>query len=202
MRFASCDSFYSWYKDIHIDQRTFSEVITEGSQKFRIDMDEKVEDVELLYNKVLRILEDIGLRGPKVLVYDIETSLHMVLANYLFPSHMHCNAIADILSKGIDIDKGVYKAVQHFRIEGCTKIGQRRWKRRMWEDVNMMNFHKGIISDRRGTKEVTLPIPRSVGRLSHGTDICGIPRCLKIRWKSGGMIALDRVHPPSVSQGP
>ena len=57
--FASCDSFYLWYKDIHIDQRTFSEVIIEGPQKFRIDIDKKVEDVELLYNKVLRTLEDI-----------------------------------------------------------------------------------------------------------------------------------------------
>ena len=57
-RFTSCNSFYSWYKDIHIDQRTFSEVITEGPQKFRIGIDEKVEDVELLYNTVLRILED------------------------------------------------------------------------------------------------------------------------------------------------
>ena len=194
-RFTSFNSFYSWYKDIYINQRTFSEVITEGPQKFRIDIDEKVEDVELLYNRVLRILEDMGLRGPKVLLYDIETLLHVVLTNYLFPSHMDCNTIADILSEEIDIDRGVYKAVQHFRIEGCTKMGQRRWKRRMWEDVNLMNFHEGIISDRRGTKEVTLSIPRNVGRPPQGTDAYGILRCFKIRWKSGSMIALDRVHP-------
>ena len=122
--------FYSWYKDIHVDQRTFSEVITEGPQKFRIDIDEKVGDVGLLYLRVLRILENMGLRYPKILVYDIETSLHMVLTNYLFPSHMRCNAIADILSKEANIDLGVYKSVQHFRI-GCTKMGERRWKRRM-----------------------------------------------------------------------
>src|SRR3979490_972406 len=82
IKFESCDSFYSWYRHIPDCQKIFFEVIREGFQKFRIDIDERVDDIDSLISRVRTILSTYGLDNPKILLYDIKTSYHIVLSNY------------------------------------------------------------------------------------------------------------------------
>jgi hypothetical protein len=134
-------------------------------------------------------------------VFDIETSYHVVLTNYFFASHDRCKAIAVYLSSKIrGMDLGVYGRTQHFRLEGCTKYGQRRWKVRMDSDTSRDNYHEGVITSSRGTKigDITLPVPRlsrdKIVGMSSGVDISTYPEFV-VRRSEGDLIILDRVVP-------
>lgn len=196
LMFESCDSFYSWYRHIPDIQKTFFEVIREGTQKFRIDIDDYVEDIDFLVSRVRTMFLAYGLENPRILLYDIEKSYHLVLSNYSFISNKHCESLARIILKEFNIDMGVYKKTQHFRIEGCTKYGQKRWKRRVGRTLTSESFHEGIISDVRNTNKIMSElIPRVYNNeVGKRADI-GVPLDFKIRRTEGHVVFLDRIRP-------
>jgi hypothetical protein len=195
IKFDSCNSFYTWYKDVPAFEKCFFEVIRDGRQKFKIDIDEKVKDISSYVCKIRSILEECGIGGAKMIIFDIETSYHIVVSNYFFNSYRHCKLLAMALSREIKMDMGVYSRVQHFRIEGCTKPGQRRWKKRMYGTVSIENFHEGIISHTEGTKLANMAIESSIPRRVYHTVVSGIPPDFKIRFKEGSLTVLDRTRP-------
>jgi len=200
IKFDSCDSFFSWYQSIPKDKRTFFEVIREGWQKFRVDIDERVENIDLISDRIKIILKMYGIKLPKIIVFDIETSYHLVLSNYVL-SQYHCKMLAGVISKVVNIDMGVYSKLQHFRIEGNTKYGQRRWKERTREPLNLENFHEGVITSRRNTRIVQIFIPMEINVQVKGINVGeNIPRGFKIRKTVHNMVILDRVRPTYCNQ--
>ena len=201
MKFDSCDSFFTWSKDIHPNEKTFYEVVWNDEQKFRVDLDYKVDNIDFVAQRLSTILEELGLENPNVIGYDIETSAHMVVTNYRFPSHRYCEGIARIVSSFIDLDMGVYKNVQHFRVEGSTKYGQRRWKERLGSLVSFDNFREGALSDTRNTTMsiILTKIPKRITSTSHDVSE-KVPRGFRIRSVDGPLILLDRKFPTFCDQ--
>lgn len=198
LKFDSCESFYLWYSDMPQYQKSFFELIREHEQKFRIDIDEKVDDIYALRELITKKFIQVGIDDPKLLIYDIEKSYHMVLTNYSFPTYNHCKYLGFLVSEIYNIDTGVYSSIQHFRIEGCTKYGENRWKKRMANiPTNIENFHEGIISSTKNVQSVTFTIPQlsPVDTISNNRNNGIIPLGFKIRWKDGLLVVLDRVYP-------
>jgi hypothetical protein len=155
-KFVSCASFYYWSRQIPAEEMTFSEVVKEGKQKFRLDIDEKVANINEVVRKVKLCLSELKVADPVLLVFDIEKSYHIVLTNYYFDTNCQCKRIASCLAVALGVtflDLGVYNKLQHFRLEECTKFGERRWKRRIGSVCSSKNFHEGVVSDTVGTKK-------------------------------------------------
>ena len=208
MKFISHLTFYSWFITVPDNERTLSEVILHehGGQKFRVDIDENVDNIDFVEEKIKTMLTNIGIEKPSLLVFDIETSYHIVLTNYYFMSNRQCRTLAMYLATEISgIDTGIYNKLQHFRLEGCTKYGQTRWKRRTRGTMTMNNFHEGVISSIEDTKVCTIIIPDnkkpkniSRSRMS-SVEISSYPE-FSIRWTSGHLVVLDRISPSYCKQ--
>lgn len=158
-----CDTveeFYAHYLTKDPSSRMYNEVINDkfSPQKLKIDIDGRIGDDEMTYllkiiRKLFRYLTTII---PEMLVYDISTSHHIIVANFCFTAAC-CEMLASVICEKVSkryptvaslIDIGVYKKVQMFRIEGSTKYGQRRWK--YFAGTKKLSsleiFKKGIIS--------------------------------------------------------
>lgn len=148
LRFDSFEDFECWYAKLSPSMRTISEVVTADMRKLVLDIDSPkgpAFDRLLMYDFEKHItsrihevffLLDIG--APDVAVYSMcsaeKLSYHAVVSNFTF-SAQTCLGLCSIISLGqaweCCADMGVYKGVQFIRIEGSTKYGERRWKRRL-----------------------------------------------------------------------
>lgn len=152
----SIDDFYRHYTRLHPSQRVYNEVIYEGRQKFRLDIDAKVENIREIICVLKDILHDItrGKKRFRIHVYDIQTSYHVIVSGIAFESSGSCQMVANLVLDRIKnnadaIDVCVYKSLQMFRLEGATKFQQQRWKYR-GDRTRLTNsltkFKEGIIS--------------------------------------------------------
>lgn len=157
-----CDTveeFYRHYSRKEPHSRMYNEVIN-GTQKFKLDIDGRIDTNAMEY--VLRTIRKLFRKltkkcKPEILVYNISTSHHIIVANICFPSAMCCEMLATAISEKVSkkfptaaslMDIGVYKQIQMFRVEGSTKYKQRRWK--YLEDTTELSsletFKKGIVT--------------------------------------------------------
>jgi predicted nucleic acid-binding Zn-ribbon protein len=195
MKFESVESFFLWLSGVPEGERTFSEVIRPDNQKFKIDIDEKVDNIEEEVEKIKKVLISMGIKDPKLLVFDIERSYHVVMSNYCLQSYLHCKYVASIISKVVKIDEGVYSRLQHFRIEGCTKFKELRWKKRVESNLDLENFNEGVVGCLKNTEILVMKerIPTIRRKLSTGCN--AVPEAFKERWRKGDLIVLDRTCP-------
>jgi hypothetical protein len=193
LKFDSCYSFFYWYQEIREKQRTFNEVIFSGKQKFKIDIDEYPDDIDRILDCIKDILFELGISNPNLIVYDIETSYHIVLSNYFFTSNIHCRYLADKISTKVNIDTVVYKKVQHFRVEESTKYGELRWKRRLGKKFDISSFTQGVISNIVDCEHADINIFPMPKKVSGGSNFDGtVPSGFIIRKRIGNMIVLNR----------
>lgn len=223
MKFVSSETFYSWMiTTVPENERTFSEVITNdnnnGKQKFRLDVDGKNMAIDEIERITRTVFHGIGIKNAQLLSFDIKTSYHIVLINYNFISNDICKILAtyieNIISRKIPnpgIDCSVYNHTQHFRLEGCTKYGQMRWKVRIGDTpLKYENFHQGVISNLNDTTTIDLPNfstliknpkPHLFKRDKKTKRPIGdYPPEYTIRWTNNDLIALDRISPSFCNQ--
>ena len=160
--FDSWKCFEIWYKSLSINERTFSEVITEGPQKFRLDIDcpkdkwvflSKYDLLCPLYNLLKQILG----HSVKLLIYESidpeknKYSFHIVTKNIFLDSSTQCATIANIIKSRFAykdlIDSSVYKSLQCFRLEGSRKPNSQRFKYIIGTNSISEYFLEGIISN-------------------------------------------------------
>ena len=216
------DEFFKYYSAKRPCSRMYFEVINDefSPQKFKLDIDGYIGTTEMKYVlKIIRkILRKLVKEKPEILVYDISTSHHIVVANLSFSAtscEMLANAVCEKVSKRYPtvaslIDTVVYKKLQMFRVEGSTKYAQHRWKylANTKELSSLEDFKKGIISyvdecyhvEEEKVVDVMLDIgtyypagrdPERKKSSNRGV----IPREFVVRKTMGNLIVLDRIFP-------
>ena len=140
--FESWEYFLLWYKRLLPSERKFSEVIREGPQKFRLDIDCPADkwtiETSTFIEHITSVLEKVLREKIDILVYQSidnnnkKVSFHVVVSNLYFISSQQCLAVAHAVRSathlGEFIDMGVYKSLQCFRLEGSTKQRSDRFK--------------------------------------------------------------------------
>jgi hypothetical protein len=206
LKFASVDAFFFWYSAIPAPLRMFSEVVFEGPQKFRVDVDDKLCTDEI--DELVKCIHEV-FDKPQIVEYDIKTSHHFVVSNFHLASSRDCYYIAmklqSLLSPSLEskIDWGVYKSTQNFRLEWSTKYQQKRWKIRthatLHEDFDVDSFKKGVLGFTQDTQPKLvsyIPSNPTPNAKRIGSEIVGYdPNVFKVRKKIGSMILLDRIKP-------
>lgn len=225
INYLVCDTieeFYAYYSTRNPLSRMHFEVINDSfsPQKLKIDIDGRIGDDEMAY--VLKVMRRLFRRltklcKPELMVYDISTSHHVIVANVCFPTAACCEMLANVVCEKVAkryplaaslIDVGVYKRVQMFRVEGSTKYGQRRWKYLDGEKElsPLETFKKGIVSyvedchfvDADKVLDVVLESgtyqPMENKPKSRGT-IRSIPKEFVVRKVVDNLIVLDRIAP-------
>lgn len=182
--FVSWEYFQIWYASINPAERTFFEIIREGPQKFRIDIDcRKTEFDEAGWYAALRTISQVlistGIPHDDILVYESKHaskySSHIVVKNVYFETSHHCvaflNIILDRMPKHLRpiVDQSVYKTLQGFRIEGSMKYNKYNYKYLLSfaaESVQCrstvsMHFLDGLISNTKGCQKCRVPTLRT-----------------------------------------
>lgn len=159
--FESWEYFLSWYKRLHPSERKYSEVIREGPQKFRLDIDcpgDKWDiKTDAFVHHITSVLERVLREKIDTLVYQSiddsnkKTSFHVIVSNLYFTSSQQCLAVAhavrSITQLGEFIDMGVYKGLQCFRLEGSAKQRSSRFKYLLGRTDISEKFLDGVITN-------------------------------------------------------
>jgi len=159
--FESWEYFLIWYKELRPEERKFSEVIREGPQKFRLDIDCPADkwnvETNIFISHITSILEKVLREKIKVIVYQSvdnknkKVSFHIVISNLYFVSSQQCLAVAHAVQSathfGEFIDMGVYKSLQCFRLEGSTKQRSNRFKYLVGKHNISEEFLDGVITN-------------------------------------------------------
>jgi hypothetical protein len=185
-----------------------------------LDIDEKIPDKKKrkLLKFVVDLFSSFGVTGVNPIVYDILTSYHVVVPDVMFESAGCCAMISNLVSDkfpDMDIDLGIYKPVQMFRLEGSTKYLENRWKFR--EGIHELSpislFKSGLIGYTQGCKLVDTDvvvshalfsrvyIPYNTRTYSVSSKPSTLPRMVGkdgifgVRRNMGNMTLLDRYRP-------
>ena len=169
LEFGSSDEFEQWYTTLAPEERTMNEVIVSDARKLIIDIDDpddyKLANQLLFYDfeahltsRIREVFMVLGIGDPHIIIYnmcdDFKISYHAVVANFTF-SAKTCKGLCMIIASNQIWDKcvdvGVYKKVQSVRVEGSTKYGQRRWKKRT--SNHHLPFASGLLSNKSNTTE-------------------------------------------------
>ena len=187
--FDSWKCFELWYRSLNDDERTFSEVITEGPQKFRLDIDcpkDKwvfLSKYDVLYPLCNLIKQLLG-HSIILLIYESvdpeknKYSFHIVVQNVFFNSSIQCAMVANIIKSRFKysdlIDNKVYKSLQCFRLEGSRKPDSQRFKYILGTNNISKYFLEGIISN----------IENCIPSKFQNTNICKSLPCFHYTTKS------------------
>ncbi len=200
--FTSWKEYFSWSDRLPLSVRNFHEVILEGPQKFRVDLDgidvENKEEVTIKVVKAIKDLFESVSLIPNIIVYASDgkrkMSRHIIVSNYLFPSSVHCKAILRRLSIECQyIDVGVYKSFQCFRLEGSTKYGELREKV-LFCPSTIPFRSKGTLTCRRETELLPLPNVKEEKKITTGSLNFDM-HAFKVRHSRGNIVYLDRIFP-------
>ena len=230
--FESVDSLERWYRQLSDEERTCHEVIAGERRKLVIDIDGEEDGSYEFYDFARHIVSriqcvfldmEIGVLQTKdVIVYNMcsesKISYHAIVANMTFSADT-CRGLCAIISHGQIweslVDYAVYKRVQHIRIEGSTKYGQRRWKNIHEDDERTCcngsmvskNFNKSLLSNVCGVmhSSVEYKIKAQKYNFRAPSDIFSMTQLLtkhseifrdfKVRRISGNRVFLDRIRP-------
>lgn len=158
--FVNWQAFFRWYTSLREEDRVFSEVIPEGKQKFRLDIDALCVDKNSYKeekNKILEKLNQITLfLNQRSLIYEsvdpLETkiSYHVVFPELILDSSFECREMFEELKERLSLeeiyDESVYKKLQCFRIEGSRKDDSNRYKYLVGETNLSESFFDGLIT--------------------------------------------------------
>lgn len=172
LNFISLDYFERWYVSLSPKDRTINEVVYCDKRKLIIDIDDggdsnlNMFDFERhVTSRIHEVFSILCIGTPNVIMYrmadennetsNIKLSYHAVVSNFLFTAKT-CMGLCMIISSGQAWDKcvdtGIYKSVQCIRMEGSTKFGESRWKRKCSHAL----FRQGILSCAEGTTEADI----------------------------------------------
>lgn len=186
--------------------RVHNEVIFEGPQKMRIDIDcnetmtdeEWKECLEECYTE----LKDVTDSGS-LIIYDMsdafKKSCHMVCYDRAYPSSYSCKSLCievklKVASKYAKyIDENVYHRTQHFRMERSYKYGTVRCKRVTRSDAKEWDYRHGLVGCVEGLDvvDVKIEIPQHV---YSDTNIVIKSKWCRVRKITGNMIELIRLN--------
>lgn len=143
------------------EDRTFLEVIPEGRQKFRLDIDALCPPTHS-YNEARKtIFEELNkinhiLNQKRSLIYEsvdplhVKISYHVVFPELILDSSFECRAVFEELKEKLNFshiyDESVYKTLQCFRIEGSKKDASNRYKYLVGETSVSKFFFEGLIT--------------------------------------------------------
>ena len=235
--FESVDSLEQWYRQLSDEERTCHEVVAGERRKLVIDIDGEEDGRYDFYDFAKHIVSriqcvfldmEIGVLQTKdVLVYNMCSesiiSYHAIVANMTFSADT-CRGLCAIISHGQIweslVDHAVYKRVQHIRIEGSTKYGQRRWKNLAPNDTGVAiegaeddddddertccngsfvskNFQKSLLSNVCGVMHPSVEyiIKYRVEPMTQVLTTHEIFKDFKVRRVSGNRVFLDRIRP-------
>jgi hypothetical protein len=130
--FINWSYFFKWYMSLREKDRIFSEVIPEGKQKFRLDIDAFLPEWDTHKERARKyIVEKLNFGTCKTIVYEsvdplgIKMSYHVVFPDLILESSSDCQSMLEEMKERCDLfhffDEGVYKSLQCFRIEGSRK---------------------------------------------------------------------------------
>lgn len=173
--FSSYTNMEKWIKSK--EYTSFFEVIPQGKQKFKLDLDCKEDITKEQWNSRVTIIIDtakIMLESKSYIRFETigneskKFSEHVVFTDVCVLSSEAANlALNDLfvllhqmgLRLCLDIvDTGVYNSLQHFRVEGATKLGENRFKYVKGKNKISDSILPGLI---RYTKNCEVYIPRS-----------------------------------------
>lgn len=159
--FESWEYFLVWYNRLSPNERKLSEVIREGPQKFRLDIDCPTSKwnirTDIFVSHITSILERVLREKIDVLVYQSidgsnkKVSFHVVVSNLYLVSSQQCLAVAHAVRSATElgefIDMGVYKSLQCFRLEGSSKQRSNRFKYLLNRSDISERFLDGVITN-------------------------------------------------------
>lgn len=168
LNFASVDEFEEWYVQLRPADRTLNEVVTCDTRKLVIDIDDGSAIMHMfdferhVPARIRDVFFELGIGEPNVIVYRMadesnetssaKLSYHVVVSNFTFTSQT-CMGLCMIIASGQAwdhcVDTGIYRSVQCVRMEGSTKFGEKRWKRKCSDAF----FRQGLLSCANGTVE-------------------------------------------------
>jgi len=153
LTFKDKKEFISEYKKIPDFLRHYYEVISTKLRKMVLDIDIPLTEQEIVYIKEELERLILFLTGKHVvnLVFKSsdskKTTYHIVVPKLMF-TIQECKYIADQLDSREEIfDRGVYKRIQFFRIEGSTKYRERRYKYLLNRGEISEYIYEGLVGD-------------------------------------------------------
>lgn len=202
--FTDAVSMLRYYIALPEAMRIFNEVIRNGPQKMRLDIDssDTIEDNEWkdLIERCYKALKQYTNNG-KVAIFDMsddnKRSCHMVCIDRAYDSSQTCKAIYKMIAKDIGqyVDPAVYSTVQHFRLEGSYKPGLKRCKNLTASDVSKWTMTHGLISYTDGLEIVKYKVQDHQPIQTTDMNISIISDWCKVRRVVGNRIELDRILP-------
>jgi hypothetical protein len=184
-----------------------NEVIFDGPQKMRIDVDcsDTVTDDEWkdCLKQCYLVLKEVTNSGNLV-VYDMsdksKRSCHMICYDRAYNSNIYCKTLCSEVKSKIDgkyakyVDENVYSRIQHFRMELSYKYGTARCKRVTYSDAPVWHYSHGLIGYVEGLDiiEMIVEVPKYI---CSGTDIIVKSNWCCVRKITGNMIELTRLSP-------
>ena len=194
LNFESIDEFEAWYVLLPPKDRTINEVVLCDRRKLIIDIDENEASCCLdmfdferhVVSRIRDVFAMLGVGTPKVIMYRMANELnetsqdklsyHAIVSNFTFTART-CMGLCMIISSNQVwdgcVDTGIYKSVQCVRMEGSTKFGEYRWKKKCSDAF----FRQGILSCTEGTEEADIvcnPVRSPSTLTTTLTDLCGI----------------------------
>jgi hypothetical protein len=152
--FESFEEFRTWYLCVEPGSRRVFEMIRDGPQKPKFDIDgngaTRSEALACVETICQRVRSEVP--SSRCLVYEIvggKPSFHVVVDKIAVPSAASAKFFAEIFSVGYEslVDAKVYNRVQFFRCEGSTKHGERRFKKPFGcEDLFAFGLKNGLVS--------------------------------------------------------
>ena len=198
------------YLSIPEVNRAYNEVIFEGPQKMRLDIDSDTSIDKQTWKRFLKrcynLLKEVTDNGSIAIFEmsdDTKYSCHMICVDRAYESSRACKALClNIRDKIGDhancIDTSVYSRSQHFRLEGSRKPNTLRYKYLSYYDTSEWNMTCGLIGYVTG-----LSVIKNWGEMppsSHKFEILEGPVFIisdwcKVRGVDGNCIQLTRTLP-------
>lgn len=211
--FVTYEEFESWY-DFHQKDCMIAEVILDQPQKLRFDID-GIEVNELARNIIKELISKVQEYFPTLtpIIYNScgpkKTSYHLVFNGGFFPNHKAAYTAATWITRQISstslIDLSVYKTTQLFRLEGCTKKDQNRYKYRetpvtSWrEGWITYGDHPFLSTPSPQPLPPSLPPPfvqtKDITAIVFGTYVWTMGEDFRVRAYQGDLVLLDRIRP-------
>jgi len=157
--FQNKHHFISEYKKKPSFSRHYYEVISTEFRKMVLDIDIFLTEKEIIYvnQELERLIFFLTKEKVSNLIFrsadSKKTTYHIVVPKLMFTVE-ECKYIVNKLdSKQELFDRGVYKKIQFFRIEGSTKYQEKRYKYLLNEDKISEQVFEGLVGDKCCKKE-------------------------------------------------
>lgn len=159
------DEFIEYYDEVPKKKRNFYEIILgEVKQKPHFDIDgittDTVEDLDLTVKEIVKSTENafksLGIEPHQLRWYGSnrkdKRSLHLVIPGFYVKNHYEARKIYYFLREHIPsnlfrfFDSAVYSSNQNFRILGCCKNNDTRYKKLLFREPDEKTFRESLVT--------------------------------------------------------